>query len=332
MATATNNRRLGLAQVRHLYPGAHDALRPKAKHEHGSRSDHRLERLGIVFVLLFMAAVFAGAAQAGDLVTGDSVVTPTDSAGTTVTPTDSAGTSDGATDPSGSSSSDPTAPSDGGDPGSETSTDTATSTDPPADATSGGDTSSPSDGAPLPEPSSGDATSDPGSTTPPVTEEPPVTETPPVVEPVDPPAEEQPPVASGGDGQQQKPTEPFPSGPTGIELDGVIATAPIVSGGLDLLQIGGGPSTKDRDTRVADGDGRSTKASSATSSFHHQGSPTGSSSSGASGGSGASGSGGGVGLAVEFLLAALVILRYAYRASFTLPDSRAFALREERPG
>ena len=322
MATATNNRRLGLAQVRHLYPGAHDALRLDAKHEHGSRSDHRLERLGIVFVLLFMAAVFAGAAQAGDLVTGDSVVTPTDSAGTT----------DGATDSSGSSSSDPTAPSDGGDPGSETSTDTATSTDPPADATGSGDTSSPSDGAPLPEPSSGDATSDPGSTTPPVTEEPPVTETPPVVEPVDPPADEQSPVAAGGEGQQQKPTEPFPSGATGIELDGVIATAPMVSGGLDLLQIGGGPSTKNRDTRAPDGDGRSTKASSATSSFHHQGSPTGSSSSGASGGSGASGSGGGVGLAVEFLLAALVILRYAYRASFTLPDSRAFALREERPG
>jgi len=330
MATATNNHRLGLAQVRHLYPGAHDALRLNAKHEHGSRSDHRFERLAIVVVLLFMAAVFAGAAQAGDLVTGDSVVTPTDSAGTTVAPTDSAGTSDGATDSSGSSSSDPTAPSDGGDPGSETSTDTATSTDPPADAT--GDTSSPSDGAPLPEPSSGDATSDPGSTTPPVTEEPPVTETPPVVEPVDPPAEEQTPVAAGGEGQQQKPTEPFPSGATGIELDGVIATAPMVSGGLDLLQIGGGTSTKDRDTRVADGDGRSTKASSATSSFHHQGSPTGSSSSGASGVSGASGSGGAVGLAVEFLLAALVILRYAYRASFTLPDSRAFALREERPG
>jgi hypothetical protein len=322
MATATNNRRLGLAQVRHLYPGAHDALRLNAKHEHGSRSDHRLERLGIVFVLLFMAAVFAGAAHAGDLVTGDSVVTPTDSAGTT----------DGATDSTETSSSDPTAPSDGGDPGSETSTDTATSTDPPADATGSGDTSSPSDGAPLPEPSSGDATRDPGSTTPPVTEEPPVTETPPVVEPVDPPAEEQSPVAAGDEGQQQKPTEPFPSGATGIELDGVIATAPMVSGGLDLLQIGGGSSTKDRDTRVADGDGRSTKASSATSSFHHQGSPTGSSSSGASGGSGASGSGGGVGLAVEFFLAALVILRYAYRASFTLPDSRAFALREERPG
>jgi uncharacterized membrane protein YgcG len=332
MATATNNRRLGLAQVRHLYPGAHDALRLNAKHEHGSRSDHRLERLGIVFVLLFMAAVFAGAAHAGDLVTGDSVVTPTDSAGTTVTPTDSAGTTDGATDSTETSSSDPTAPSDGGDPGSETSTDTATSSDPPADATGSGDTSSPSDGAPLPEPSSGDATSDPGSTTPPVTEEPPVTETPPVVEPVDPPAEEQSPVAAGDEGQQQKPTEPFPSGATGIELDGVIGTAPVVSGGLDLLQIGGGPSTKDRDTRVADGDGRPTKASSATSSFHHQGSPTGSSSSGASGGSGASGSGGGVGLAVEFLLVALVILRYAYRASFTLPDSRAFALREERPG
>jgi hypothetical protein len=300
-------------------------------HEHGSRSDHRLERLGIVFVLLFMAAVFAGSAHAGDLVTGDSVVTtPTDSAGTTVTPTDSAGTTDGATDSTETSSSDPTAPSDGGDPGSETPTDTATSTDPPADATGSGDTSSPSDGAPLPEPSSGDATSDPGSTTPPVTEEPPVTETPPAVEPVDPPAEEQLPVAAGDEGQQ-KPTEPFPSGATGIELDGVIATAPMVPGGLDLLQIGGGPSTKDRDTRVADGDGRSTKASSATSSFHHQGS-TGSSSSGASGGSGASGSGGGVGLAVEFLLVALVILRYAYRASFTLPDSRAFALREERPG
>jgi hypothetical protein len=138
------------------------------------------------------------------------------------------------------------------------------------------------------------------------------------------------------DANPKQPTPPssFPSGgvtDVGLTLDDAQVAAPL---SLDLLNIGSAASTKGRDSHLSNNDSRSTtKEQSARRSFPSEGSPSSSTSSAASGGaSGASGGGSGVALAVEFLLAALVVLRYTRKAAFILPDSLAFALREARPG
>jgi hypothetical protein len=157
-------------------------------------------------------------------------------------------------------------------------------------------------------------------------------ETPPVTDPVTPVVDDPPTLPPVDGNSEQSPVPPsFPSGGTasaGLPI-GAQAAAPV---SLDLLKIGGAASTKGRDPHLSDNGTRSTKEQSARRSFPSEGSPASSPSSAASGASGGSGGGAGVALAVEFLLAALVVLRYMRKAAFILPDSLAFALREERPG
>lgn len=279
-----------------------------------------LARLAIVLVLLFVAAVYAGVAHAEDsVVVGDNTTTTTtNDTSTTTDPVTDPPATDPSTDPS-SSPSDPNA----------TPTDPIP-TEPPADNTGTDPTSPPAGETPPPEPvGSGDPIGGSDGGTPVVPEQPAPVETPPVTDPatpvVDPPAS--PPVGGG-----PKQTPALPSFP-GTQDAGLPPVAPVATSvSLNLLKIGGSVSTKGRDPHVSDNGTRSTKEQSARRSFPSEGSPASSPSSAASGASGGSGGGGGVALAVEFLLAALLVLRYTRKASFILPDSLAFALREERPG
>jgi hypothetical protein len=284
----------------------------------------RLARLAVVLALLFAAAVYAGVAHAeSGVVAGDNTTAtnPTDA----TTGSDPVTTTDPSTDPSGSTTDPNTSPG-------ETPTDPAP-TEPPADNTgTGTDPTSPPPGdvAPPPEPVDPSAGSDGGT---PIATDPPPVETPPVIDPVTPVVDDPSPVApADGNPEKQPPVMPaFPSG--GMQTAGLPGIAPAATPlSLDLLKIGGAASTKGRDPHLSNNGTRSTKEQSARRSFPSEGSPASSPSSAASGASGGSGSGGGVALAVEFLLAALVVLRYTRKASFILPDSLAFALREERPG
>ena len=292
-------------------------------------------RFGVVVTLLFLTAVLAGVAHAEDGVVVEDVATTTPSDPTS---SDTGVSSDPATDTTGTQpSTDPASPpTDPSTSPSETPTGTPTATDPPADNTGTEQPSPPpGDTAQQPEPLvPGDAAGGSGSETPVATDPPPPSEAPLVTDPV-PPATDDPPVVVIDDGTTEQPpaTPSFGAGDmndTGLLLD-VQAAAP---SGLDLLKIGGAATTKGRDARLSDNDARSTKEQSARRSLPSGGFPASSPSSAASGASGAGsgGGGGGVALAVEFLLAALLVLHYTRRASFTLPDSLAFALREERPG
>lgn len=269
-----------------------------------------------MLAVVLVTALFAGAAHAGDLVASEETVGVTSSTDTT---TDTTGNSDPVVSPTEpeAPATDPSTPSDAGGSTSETPTDPATPTEPPAEPIGGSESPTPPEAsAPPPEP-----------TTPPAEVPGDVgIETPPVIEPTNPPAEL--PVATSDGDHLQAPAELAPSGGAPYVTAGADITPPF---GLDLFQIGEGTSTKHRDPPVSNSDAQS-KPPGAMRSFSPERSPASSSSSGASGGTGTGGSGGGVGLAVEFLLAALIILRYAPRISFTLPHSRVFALREERPG
>jgi hypothetical protein len=323
MALGANTRRLAAVDYRRFRLSrarACDAANPSAA----------LARIGVVVVLLVMAAVFAGVARAEGVAPQDVATTTGDTSSSLSgdPATDTTGTQP-STDPSGSPTDPSTTPS-------ETPADGQTATEPPADNT-GTDPTSPPPGDTAQEPQppgSGDVVGGSDGETPVVTEPPPLTEPPPVTDPVPPvpPATDDPPVVVIDDGTAQQPpaTPSFGGGDdTGLLLD-VQTAAPL---GLDTLKIGGSASTKGRDARLSDNDARSTKEQSAGRSLPSGGSPASSPSSAASGASGASsGGGGGVALAVEFLLAALLVLHYTRKASFTLPDSLAFALREERPG
>jgi outer membrane biosynthesis protein TonB len=316
IALAANNCRIGLSHLRGA-SACPDGV-GKGRATHASSSGLHLARSGVVLAVVFLTAVFASVAHAGDLVAPEETVAATSSTDTTADTSSSSDPVVNPTEPQ-APSTDPTAPSDVGGSTSETPTDAATPTEPPADST-GIDESSPPPEASAPPPEStlpAEVPSDAGS------------ETPPVIEPMDPSAE-QPLPTSDGDARHA-PTEsvspdafPGETSYTTAVTTGAELTSPF---GLELLRIHGGATTKDQDQRFSNGN-----RSNAMRSFLPERSPASSSSSGASGGSGGGGSAGGVGLAVEFLLAALVILRYAPRASFTLPHSCAFALREERPG
>jgi hypothetical protein len=302
---------------------AADSRRLRLSHLRGAR----LGRLLVVLAVLVAAAVYAGVAHADNAVVVDvsTTTTPGDTSTGGTLASDSTAT-DPTTDPS-SSPTDPT--------GTPTEPSTDPTTVPPAD-TPGTDPTTPpaGDPAPAPEPvGSGDPAGGSEGETPPVaTEPPPPVDTPPVIDPVTPVVDD-PSTSPPADGNPKQPAVPpsFPSGgitDVGLPLAAQVA-APL---SLDLLRISGATSTKGREARPND-DTRSTKEQSARRSFPSEGSPSSSPSSAASGGaSGSSGSGGGVALAVEFLLAALVVLRYTRKAAFILPDSLAFALREARPG
>jgi hypothetical protein len=270
----------------------------------------------VVLALVLLTAVFAGAAQAGDLATSEDVVVGPSSTDAT---TDTSGSADPVVDPT------------------DGTTDTSGSADPvvdPTDATT--DTSGSSDPVvdpTQPEPPS-DGSSAPGAPSDSTSETP--------TDPVPPP---EPPVDSTGDTESSSPPEStpppeqteapgnMPQAPAqpGLTVPVIIGTNLTSSAGLDFLGIRSGASTKDRDAHFSDRNAPS-QESSAMRPFPQERLPASSSSSGSSGGSGAGGSGGGVGLAVEFFLAVLFITRCVHGVSFTLPHSCAFALREERPG
>jgi hypothetical protein len=302
---------------------AADGRRLRLSHPRG----FRVARFAVVLALLFAAAVYAGVAHAEDGVIVQDNTTATTSPDTSTT-SDTA-TDPTATDPSTDPSSSPTDPS-------TTPTDPTTdptTTEPPADGTATDPTSPPpGDTAPPPDSASGDPADGSDGGTPIATEPPPPVETPPVTDPVTPVVDDPSTLPPVDGTPEQSPAPPsFPGGGTanaGLPL-GVQVAAPV---SLDLLKIGGGASTKGRDPHLSDNGTRSAKEQSARRAFPSEGSPASSPSSAASGASGSSGGGGGVALAVEFLLAALVLLHYTRKASFILPDSLAFALREERPG
>ena len=301
---------------------AADSRRLRRPHLRGVR----FGRLAVVLVALLVAAVYAGVAHADNaVVIGDTTTTTPADPSTAGNPTgDSTGT-DPTTDPS-SSPTDPTGAPTG------PSTDPAP-TEPPADTPGTDPTSTPpGDPASPPEPvGSGDPAGGSDGETPVATEPPPPVETPPVVDPVTPVVDD--PSAPPVDANPKQPSVPpaFPS--SGITDPGLPLAAQVAAPlSLDLLKISGAASTRGREARP-NNDTHSTKEQSARRSFPSEGSPASSTSPAASGGvSGGSGGGTGVALAVEFLLAALVVLRYTRKAAFILPDSLAFALREERPG
>jgi hypothetical protein len=285
---------------------------------------HHLARLGVVVALVVCAALYAESARADEAAAPEGTVDVTSSSDTTA-------------------SSDPAAPSteqqgSSGDLSSPVDADgsAGTVTEPQPVPTGGEVAPAPSDdGVPATDPAApGDAAGEPatdGSGADPAPTEPAPTEPVPATEPTEPVADVSNPPTTGDPSSSEGPVKPPLGGKAGIGVipfDTGIAT-PI---DLHLLAVGGAQTTKDRDRRVAGSDARSTKSQSVRRSLPSPGSPASSPSPGASGAAGAGGSSGGVGLAVEFLLAALVILRYTCRASFTLPDSLAFALREERPG
>jgi uncharacterized membrane protein YgcG len=293
-----------------------------------SGSSSRLARFGVVVVLVFMTAVLAGVARAEDGVVVEDVATTTPSDPTssdTGVSTDPATDTTGTQDPAGSTTDPSTSPS-------ETPTDTSAPTDSTADNT-GTDPTSPPPGDTVEPTVPGDTSGESGSETPVLTDPPLPTEAPPVTDPV-PPATDDPPVVVIDDGTTEQPPATPSFGVEGVNDTGLLLDVQTAApGGLDLFKISGAATTKGRDARLSDDGARSTKEQSARRSLPSGGSPASSPSSAASGASGAgSSSGGGVALAVEFLLAALLVLHYTRRASFTLPDSLAFALREERPG
>jgi hypothetical protein len=280
----------------------------------------------VVVALLLYGALFADAAHAEDVLAPNGAIAVTSSA-------DESASSDPVSDPTAEPqpSTDSSSPSDVDESAGETSPDSGTTE--PSQAAPGDEASSPpDDAAPAPEPvpdpvAPGDASGDATASQP---EPPPVTETPPETQPTEPVAEPSIPATIGDPRSSDARLKSPLSGGTGSWVAALDAS---ISRSIDLpvLPVDGAHSTRDRDPRLTGSNSRSTKSQSALRSFSSQPSPASSPSPGASGGSGAGGSAGGVCLAVEFLLTALVVLRYTRRASFTLPDSLAFALREERP-
>lgn len=282
----------------------------------------RASRLGVLFLALALAGVFAGVGHAGEIVGAEEAVDSTSSSSDVIAEPvqpappaeESSGTSPGDGVPADQNTSTET-PSDttGGEaPSSQTPTET-----PPPEPTE----------SPTPEPTEG---STPEPTESPTPETPAETgsESPPLETTPDTPPENLPTeTASVKDAPHETPTTPGFSGDTGEALI-ILGIASASSEVLGLLPVTESASTRSRGTGLAENDARSMKAVDPLPGR----SPANSSSSGASTGSASGGSGGGLVLPAEFLLALLVMLRYTFRLSFALPHSRAFALRQERPG
>jgi hypothetical protein len=292
----------------------------------------RASRLGVLFLALVLAGVFAGVGHAGEIAGAEEAVNSTSSSSDVIAEPlqpeapaeESSGTSPGDGVPADQTTSTET-PSDttGGEaPSSQTPTET-----PPPEPTES-PTPEPTE-SPTPEPTES-PTPEPTETPPPEpTESPPPEPTEsPTPEPTDTPPETLPTeTAPVEDAPQKTPTTPVLCGDAGEALI-ILGIASASSEVLGRLPVTGSASTKSRETGLADNDARSMKAVDPLPGR----SPASSGSSGASTGSASGGSGGGLVLPAEFLMAPLVMLRYTFRLSFALPHSRAFALRQERPG